>query len=103
MCQWREGGIEHIIHPEGSSWTMPRWAASTILLDGDTWVLEYRRTTLSQGFGGFRGLLYLITRRLSSIWRNIKHLNDRAFFVRKHAVDAFGRTRTSRASIPRPT
>lgn len=83
--EWQEGQIESIIHQEGSSWVMPKWAASAMLLDGDTWILEYKRTALSQGFGGLPGLLHLARCGLRKISWNAKTFIDTAFFAPVHS------------------
>eukprot|EP00249_Psilotum_nudum_P001746 c14402_g1_i2 orf=206-1228(-) len=59
VLEWREGNMEYVIHPEGSSWTLSKWGASVILLDGNTWILEYKRAVFSEGLGSLSGL-YLV-------------------------------------------
>lgn len=96
VMEWPEGQIEYIVHPEGSSWTMRRWAASAIVLDGNTWILEYKRTPLCEGFGSFHGLLHLARSGLAKILSNIKLFIDTAFFVHMQGLDIFALSPSTR-------
>ncbi|MCO5557677.1 hypothetical protein L7F22_011247 [Adiantum nelumboides] len=93
VIEWKEGRIQSVIHPEGDSWTMSRWAASAVLLDTNTWILEYKKTPLSTGVGSFDSLKHVVLSAAAKCANNVKLYLDTAFFVHMQGLDMF---------IPRP-
>eukprot|EP01018_Ginkgo_biloba_P026878 Gb_17727 [translate_table: standard] len=52
VMEWQEGKMEYVVHKEGESWTYAKWAASVVQMDGRTWVLEYKTSSLVLQGGG---------------------------------------------------
>ncbi|CAM6104867.1 unnamed protein product [Calypogeia fissa] len=69
VLEWREGGIEYQIHHEGGSWVHPQWAASTVFLEGNTWIVEYKAGIFS-GLGSFSGTIHFLRHQARKIMSN---------------------------------
>lgn len=59
-----------MIHNEGASWVHPQWAASTVQLEGQTWIVEYKAGLFSglESFSGMTHFLQHQARKLMSKW-----------------------------------
>ncbi|KAH7422931.1 hypothetical protein KP509_12G032300 [Ceratopteris richardii] len=103
VVEWQEGGLESITHSQGSSWTMRRWAASAVLLDSNTWILEYKRTLASTGIGDLHVLKYLVVSAMKKVAYNVKLYYDTALFVRMKELDPLSNRGVSSDDRQTPT
>ncbi|KAI5076230.1 hypothetical protein GOP47_0008295 [Adiantum capillus-veneris] len=103
VMEWEEGRIQSVVHPEGSSWTMSRWAASAIVLDINTWILEYKKTPFSTGFGSLHSLKHVVLSAVAKVANNVKLYIDTAFFVRMQGLDMFSYQALSAGNPITPT
>ncbi|KAA0049354.1 hypothetical protein IC582_012690 [Cucumis melo] len=46
LTEWSDGGIGYLVREANTSWVQKRWGASAVQLDPNTWVLEYRQSSL---------------------------------------------------------
>ncbi|XP_050374647.1 uncharacterized protein LOC126792225 [Argentina anserina] len=47
VTEWSDGKVGYVIRKENSSWVQRNWGASAVQLDPNTWLLEYRRSSIS--------------------------------------------------------
>ncbi|KAH7522303.1 hypothetical protein FEM48_Zijuj07G0124000 [Ziziphus jujuba var. spinosa] len=46
VTEWSDGKIGYVIRKVNSSWEVRKWGASAVQLDRNTWILEYRRSSI---------------------------------------------------------
>lgn len=61
-----------MIRKANTSWIQPKWGASVVQLDPNTWVLEYQRSSMIDGKGLFSTALEFIKYRISRIVSKMK-------------------------------
>ncbi|KAL2324408.1 hypothetical protein Fmac_023466 [Flemingia macrophylla] len=66
VTQWNGGQVGYLTRKANTSWVQPKWGASAVQLDPNTWVLEYQRSFIFDGTrlssSAFEFLVYKISR-----------------------------------------
>ncbi|CAJ2630216.1 unnamed protein product [Trifolium pratense] len=74
VTEWNGGQVSYLIRKANTSWTQPKWGASVVQLDSNTWVLEYQRSSIVDGKGLFSAafdfLKYRISRSIGKMKKN---------------------------------
>ncbi|KAL6191201.1 hypothetical protein ACLB2K_037592 [Fragaria x ananassa] len=68
VTEWSDGKVGYVIRKENSSWVQRNWGASAVQLDPNTWILEYRRSSISDN-----------QRLVSAVLSFLKYKLSRAF------------------------
>ncbi|KAJ1423821.1 hypothetical protein SESBI_12095 [Sesbania bispinosa] len=74
VTEWNGGQVGYLIRKANTSWVQPKWGASAVQLDPNTWVLEYQRSSICDGKGlysaAFEFLNYMISRIIGRVKKN---------------------------------
>ncbi|XP_057428324.1 uncharacterized protein LOC130721539 [Lotus japonicus] len=66
VTEWNGGLVGYLTRKANGSWVQPKWGASVVQLDPNTWVLEYQRSSIVDG-----------TRLYSAVLEFLKYRNSR--------------------------
>ncbi|WVY97463.1 hypothetical protein V8G54_029614 [Vigna mungo] len=72
VTQWNDGQGGYLILKGNTSWMKPRWSASAVQLDPNTWVLEYQRSSITDGTRLYSVALEFLKFRVSRIVGRLK-------------------------------
>ncbi|XP_042497847.1 uncharacterized protein LOC122076552 [Macadamia integrifolia] len=72
VTEWSEGRLGFSIRKANSSWVQTRWSASAVQMDSNTWILEYRSSSVLQNSKFFRAAFEFLKFRMSRIVREMK-------------------------------
>ncbi|CAJ1977200.1 unnamed protein product [Sphenostylis stenocarpa] len=72
VTQWNEGQVGYLIRKANASWVQPKWGASVVQLDSNTWVLEYQRRSIFDGTRLSSAALEFLKFRISKIVGRLK-------------------------------
>lgn len=72
VTEWNGGQVSYMIRKANTSWIQPKWGASVVQLDPNTWVLEYQRSSIVDGKGLFSTALEFFKYRISRIVSKMK-------------------------------
>lgn len=61
-----------MIRKGNTSWMQPKWGASAVQLDPNTWVLEYQRSSIIDGTRLYSAVLEFLKFRISRIVGRLK-------------------------------
>ncbi|KAL5541548.1 hypothetical protein UlMin_009258 [Ulmus minor] len=46
VTEWSDGNVGYVVRKANSSWAHQKWGASAVQFDPNTWILEYRRSSI---------------------------------------------------------
>ncbi|KAG4998354.1 hypothetical protein AAZX31_10G234800 [Glycine max] len=72
VTQWNGGQIGYSIRTANASWVQPKWDASAVQLDPNTWVLEYQMSYIFDGTRLHSAALEFLKYRISRIVARLK-------------------------------
>ncbi|PRQ38605.1 putative ERG2/sigma1 receptor [Rosa chinensis] len=72
VTEWSDGKVGYVIRKENSSWVQRNWGASAVQLDPNTWLLEYRRSSVSHNQRLVSAVLSFLKYKLSRALGKIK-------------------------------
>lgn len=72
FIKWNGGQIGYSIRTANASWVQPKWDASAVQLDPNTWVLEYQRSYIFDGTRLYSAALEFLKYRISRIVARLK-------------------------------
>ncbi|XP_061376196.1 uncharacterized protein LOC133318220 [Gastrolobium bilobum] len=72
VTEWNGGQVGYLIRKANTSWVQPKWGASVVQLDPNTWVLEYRRSSIFDGTSLYSAALEFLKHRISKIIGRVK-------------------------------
>ncbi|XP_010259071.1 PREDICTED: sigma non-opioid intracellular receptor 1 [Nelumbo nucifera] len=73
ITEWSEGKFGFSVGKTNSSWVQKRWSASVVQLDPNTWVLEYRQSTMLENPRLILSVLEFVKFGISRTIREMKH------------------------------
>ncbi|KAG5375577.1 hypothetical protein IGI04_040173 [Brassica rapa subsp. trilocularis] len=62
VTEWSEGKFGYLIHEANTSWRRTKWSTSVLQLDPNTWVLEYRLSSVMESSSLLSMAVDLLTR-----------------------------------------
>ncbi|XVE84648.1 hypothetical protein DITRI_Ditri17bG0029700 [Diplodiscus trichospermus] len=71
VTEWSNGKIGFVTRKANASWVQRKWGASAIQLDPNTWIMEYRRSSLLENPRLFSATLELLKYRLTTMVRKM--------------------------------
>ncbi|TKY51170.1 Sigma non-opioid intracellular receptor 1 [Spatholobus suberectus] len=72
VTQWNGGQVGYLIWKANTSWVQPKWGASAVQLDPNTWVLEYQRSFIFDDTRLYSAALEFLKYRISRIVGRLK-------------------------------
>ncbi|KAM7485531.1 hypothetical protein LguiA_001540 [Lonicera macranthoides] len=72
VTQWSNSEIGHSIRRANSSWTQGKWSASIVHLDRNTWILEYKRSSIIENRRFFTSALEFLKLRITRKLQKMK-------------------------------
>ncbi|XP_059649575.1 uncharacterized protein LOC132295357 [Cornus florida] len=72
ITEWSEGKVRYSVRRGNSSWAQGRWSASVVQLNPNTWVLEYRRSSIMENSRLVSAALEFVKCRLSREFKKLK-------------------------------
>lgn len=83
LCaKWTDGKVGYLIRKANTSWVHRKWGASVVQLNPDTWVLEYRRSSVLDDSRLFLAAVEFLKYRISKMVRSLKQ----EFWFFSHAL-----------------
>ncbi|KAJ0034960.1 hypothetical protein Pint_24795 [Pistacia integerrima] len=73
VTEWPDGEVRFSIRKANTSWMLEKWGASVMQLDPNTWILEYRQSSILDNSGLFSATMELLKYRIS---RWIRKMNE---------------------------
>lgn len=70
--KWKEGQVGFLIRKSNVSWVQQKWGASVVQLDPNTWVLEYRRSSVYESSRLHSAVLEFFKDRISRVVGRLK-------------------------------
>lgn len=71
VTEWTNGKAAYLIRKSNSSWIQGKWSASAVHFDGNTWILEYKRSSIIENgnllSAALEFLEFRITRQLQKM------------------------------------
>ncbi|KAF7837308.1 putative C-8 sterol isomerase [Senna tora] len=72
VTEWNGGQVGFLIRKANTSWVQPKWGASVVQLDPNTWVLEYRRNSFFDNSRLYSAVLEFFKYRISRAVQRVK-------------------------------
>ncbi|KAG6726779.1 hypothetical protein I3842_02G096600 [Carya illinoinensis] len=82
VTEWTDGKVGYLIRKANTSWVHRKWGASVVQLNPDTWVLEYRRSSVLDDSRLFLVAVEFLKYRISKMVRSVKQ----EFWFFSHAL-----------------
>ncbi|XP_062108315.1 uncharacterized protein LOC133819159 [Humulus lupulus] len=73
VTEWSDGKVGYVIRKANSSWAHQKWRSSAIQFDPNTWILEYRRSSILENPRLVSAALSILKYRVSRIVGQMKH------------------------------
>ncbi|KAJ0035317.1 hypothetical protein Pint_24801 [Pistacia integerrima] len=73
VTEWPDGEVRFSIRKANTSWMLEKWGASVMQLDPNTWILEYRQSSILDNSRLFSATMELLKYRIS---RWIRKMNE---------------------------
>ncbi|KAK6255262.1 hypothetical protein QQP08_014769 [Theobroma cacao] len=71
VTEWSNGKVGFLARKANASWVQRKWGASVIQLDPNTWIIEYRRSSVLENPRLFSATLELLKYRLTRMIRKM--------------------------------
>jgi len=71
FLQWSNGKVGFLTRKANASWVQRKWGASVIHLDPNTWIIEYRQSSIVENPRLFSATSELLKYRLTRMVRKI--------------------------------
>ncbi|KAK7391064.1 hypothetical protein VNO78_19385 [Psophocarpus tetragonolobus] len=72
VTKWNAGQVGYMVRRANASWVQPKWDASAVQLDPNTWVLEYQRSSISDGRRLYSAVLEFLKYKISRFVGRLK-------------------------------
>ncbi|KAK1387816.1 Sigma non-opioid intracellular receptor 1 like [Heracleum sosnowskyi] len=67
VTEWTNGKAGFVIRRASTSWTQEKWSASVVQLDRNTWILEYKRSSITENAGLLSAVLEFLRFRITRL------------------------------------
>ncbi|PON80045.1 ERG2/sigma1 receptor-like [Parasponia andersonii] len=72
VTEWSDGKVGYVIRKANSSWAHRKWASSAVQFDPNTWILEYRQSSILENPRLFSAIPAFLKYRASRIFGQMK-------------------------------
>lgn len=72
VTEWSDGKVGYLIRKANTSWVHQKWGASVVQLNPNTWVLEYRRSSILDNSRLFSAAIEFLKYRISKMAGKVK-------------------------------